>query len=143
MKKFIIPFLIVVLFSFGNQEKALESKLLEVYSIEQTTDILKDVNRKKYFHALVFNSFKIESVDKKEIINQYPVVNDFAVSEKDGSITKISSSQLIDLIKDNSFNILKLNLDRSLTETNSFRLGNSKTVFHLLSHEQINKIAKQ
>ena len=144
MKHFIFPLIIGILFSFGNKEKNLENKLLEVYSSEQTKSILKDENRKKYFETLIFNSFLIEEIENKKLQKKsYPPINSISLNEKNGSINKIGIEKFLELIKNGNFNPLKLNLERDLNEKKSYRLGKTNTIFHLLSYNQINKLAKK
>ena len=142
MKKISFILLLCILFSFSNESKELQSKLLEVYSKEQVNTILKEENRKKYFQALVFKSYYVEDLGAKDFPENYPIINEVEIS-KNGLIKKITTKQLLEKIKDGSFNILTLKLERDIDKTRSFRLGNSKQVFHLLSHNQINKLAKQ
>lgn len=143
MKKILLIFLVSLLFSFSSNKNDLKSKLLEVYSTEQVNTILKEENRKKYFEALLFKSFYVEDLGSKDFPEIYAVLTEVEISNKAGEVKKITANRLLSSIKDGSFNILTLNIERNLNKTKSFQIGNSKKVFHLLSHNQINKIAKQ
>ncbi|GEM_PF-4726073 len=142
MKKLIILVILPILLSFSQEKQSLESKLREVYSIEICDQILKNPAQKKYFevflfHSLVLTKEKIESAQNHEILTNVSLMQN-----KGESIT-ISAEDLIKLIETRELNVLQLEIERHMDNNLIFRLGETDYVLTLLSHSQINKLAKK
>ena len=142
MKKLIILVILPILLSFSQEKQSLESKLREVYSIEICDQILKNPAQKKYFevflfHSLVLTKEKIESAQNHEILTNVSLMQN-----KGESIT-ISAEDLIKLIETRELNVLQMEIERHMDNNLIFRLGETDYVLTLLSHSQINKLAKK
>ncbi len=144
MKNYLLLITLGVLFSFVINESDLEKKLLEVYSTEQTQSILSDANRKNYFKTLVFDSFLIEDVTGSKIdVTQYPTIHSLELQDKNGDTNLLGIEEFMTQVRNGEFNPLKIRIERNRNTKKSFRLGSTPILFHLLSHKQINKLAKK
>lgn len=143
MRRLILFLLALNLVSFTTNDKDLRSKLLEVYSLNQTEQILQNKDQKKYYIALIYKSYHLSEFDSKENKNDFEVLTSVTSKHKNGDKEKIASTRIIEMISNNTFNPLKLNLNRELDKAKSYLLKNTNQILTLYSQNRINKIAKQ
>ena len=128
----------------GFSQGSLEDKLLEVFSAEKVEFIIKDIQQKKYYNNIVFNSFEIkETRDIKFNKANYATMNSFELINLDGTTTVITSEELIKSIKEGTFNILRLNIDRDYKNTKEIVLGNTNYILRISSFQTLSKLQKQ
>jgi hypothetical protein len=142
MKKLLILALLPILFSFSKEKKSLEFKLREVYTNEICEQILKNPSQAKYFEVLLFQSV-ILTQEKKSATAHHDILKETTLRLKNGDSKTISNTQLIQMIKNGSLNALQLEIERELNNNVSYKLGDSNYVLTLLSHSQINNLAKK
>lgn len=143
MRRLILFLLALNLVSFTTNDKDLRSKLLEVYSLNQTEQILQNKDQKKYYIALIYRSYHLSEFDSKENKNDFELLTSVTLKHKNGDKEKIASTRIIEMISNNTFNPLKLNLNRELDKAKSYLLKNTNQILTLYSQNRINKIAKQ
>ena len=142
MRKLLILVILPILLSFSTEKQTLESKLREVYSLEICEQILKNPSQKKYFEVFLFKSVVLAK-EKKESSRNYIVLSKTSLMQKDGTSIPISISDLIIKIQTGELNALQLELERHIDNNISYKLGDTDFVLTLLSHSQINKLAKK
>ena len=144
MKKLLISFLLITFSSIGISQNSLEDKLLEVYSIKQTKLILGDVQQKKYFNNIVFNSYTIEKITNLKVKKQpFVVLNTLDLNNMDGTITTLTPNEVIESVNNGTFNILRLRIERDLSEPKIFLLGNTNHTLKISSFKTLSKSQQQ
>ncbi len=144
MKNLIIALGFILTYSVSFSQDALENKLLEVYSVEQTESILSDSQKKKYYNTVVFKSFQINKISKEKAKNlKYKTLNTLELKNLDGSITSISPEKIVESFVDGTFNILRLNIERDLKDSRTYFLGNTNYYIRISSLQAISQLQKQ
>jgi hypothetical protein len=140
MKKLLISFLLIAFSLIGISQNSLENKLLEVYSEKQTKLILEDVQQKKYFNNIVFNSYKVEKITNPKIKKQaFVVLNTLDLNNMDGTITTLTPNEMLESVNKGTFNILRLRIERDLNEPKIYLLGNTNHTLKISSFKTLSK----
>lgn len=144
MKKIITAILIIACVSYSFTSDSLKTMLLDVYSKERTSEILNDTQKKKYYTNLLFHSFKTESIPVGKPINPNLVVlNSVTYKNIDGTYTTLSPKTVVSKLKNGTFNILKAQIQRDYSATNSYVLGDTRVVLNLYSYTYLTELQKK
>lgn len=144
MKKLVWIFLFLLTSSLGFAQDLLKDKLLEVFSVEKTNLILKDVQLKKYYTNLVFNSFTVKKISSPKLKKQnIQTINSFELKNKEGSFTTLTPKQLVESVENGTFNILKLKIERDYSKSNLFMIGNTGYSLTVISQQVLSKLQTQ
>lgn len=144
MKKLVWIFLFLLTSSLGFAQDLLKDKLLEVFSVEKTNLILEDVQLKKYYTNLVFNSFTVKKISSPKLKKQnIQTLNSFELKNKEGSFTTLTPKQLVESVENGTFNILKLKIERDYSKSNLFLIGNTGYSLTVISQQVLSKLQTQ
>ena len=143
MKKILLSILFLTLFLLGSSQDSLRTKLLEVYSVENTNAITSNCQQKNYYSNLIFHSYRITNLQKIKKGNTATILNSVKYKNIDGTFSKLTPEKVIEMIDNGSFNILRAAIPRKLKQSTSFILGKTKKIITLFSQEQINSLTKK
>lgn len=144
MKKIIVAVIITACVSYSFTSDSLKTMLLDVYSQDRTSEILNDSQKKKYYTNLLFHSFKTESIPAGKPINpKLIVLNSVTYKNIDGTYTTLSPKTVVNQLKNGTFNILKAQIQRDYSATNSYVLGDTRVVLNLYSYTYLTELQKK